>query len=166
MKHLGLAVARVWQRWRSRLMSLRFALRSACFHSGLVRRYFRRRLGDRGELAAARYLRRRRYRIVARQFRDVFGEIDLVAIDGRTVVFVEVKTRRAMTAGDALASVTLEKQRRISRAALRFMRRHELLECAARFDVVAVIWPRRQRRPRIIHVSNAFDVRGERSMFG
>jgi putative endonuclease len=154
-------------RWRSRLRHLLVFLRRWYFDNKLVRRYFRRRsLGDRGESVAERYLRRHRLRIVARQVRDVFGEIDLIAIDGRTVVFIEVKTRRSMTASDALSAVNLEKQRRISHSALRFMRRNDLLQCAARFDVVAVIWPRRQRRPEIVHVSNAFEMPGEHSMFG
>ena len=160
------AMAASTPRWRFRLHRLLVGLRACYFDSRLVRRYVRRSLGDRGESAAARYLRRHRLRIVARQVRDVFGEIDLVAIDGRTVVFVEVKTRRTMTACQTLSAVTPEKQRRISRSALRFMRRHDLLECAARFDVVAVIWPRQQRRPQVVHVANAFEMGGERSMFG
>lgn len=154
------------KRWRHRLNGLRAGLRTVCFDSKIVRRFCRRRLGDRGEALAARYLRRRGYRVVARQVRDVLGEIDIVAIDRRTVVFVEVKTRRAMTAGEALSAVTSEKQCRISRSALRFMRRNELLECAARFDVIAVIWPKQQHRPEIVHISNAFDLQGTRSMFG
>jgi putative endonuclease len=114
-------------------------------------------LGDLGEAAVAKYLRRRRYKIVARKLRNALGEIDLVAVEGRTVVFVEVKTRRSHEAGHPFEAVTPQKQRRLTRAALAFLRRNDLLECAARFDVVAVTWAAGQRRPRIEHVKNAFE---------
>ena len=124
-----------------------------------------RRIGDRGEAAAAWYLRLRGYVIVARQARDRFGEIDLVAVHRRTIVFVEVKTRRHGSPQDALSAITVEKQRRISAAALKFLRRHDLLECAARFDAIAVIWPRHKWWPDITHVPNAFEVQGPASLF-
>jgi putative endonuclease len=97
-----------------------------------------RTLGQRGEAAAARFLRGRGYRIVARTDRGRLGEIDLVAIDGRTVVFVEVKTRRSHEAGHPADAVDAKKQQRLTRLALTYLKRHDLLECAARFDVVAV----------------------------
>lgn len=124
----------------------------------------RRRLGDRGERYAARYLRRRGMKIVGRQERAAGGELDLVAVEGRTVVFVEVKTRRLP--GDErpehpLEAITSAKQRRIIRAAMAYLQRHHLVDCAVRFDVVAVLWPLQERwwnRPEIIHVRGAFDL--------
>lgn len=112
-------------------------------------------LGDRGEAAAARFLRRRGYKIVARGDRFA-GELDIVAVDGRTVVFVEVKTRDSHVAGVPAAAVDDEKQRRVSRSALAYLRRHDLLECSTRFDVVAITWPAGQRRPEIEHFVAAF----------
>ena len=106
----------------------------------------RTKLGERGERAAARYLRRKGWTVIGHQVRDRSGEIDLVAVEGRTVVFVEVKTRQSGPAADALSAVNADKQARISRAALRFLRRHQLLECQARFDIIAVIWPADRRR--------------------
>ena len=130
------------------------------------RRLFPRKdLGQRGEDAAARFLRRRGYKIVARQERDKLGELDIVAVDRRTVVFVEVKTRESLDGGGPEEAVTSEKQQRMTRAALGFLRRHGLLEHAARFDVVAVTWPSNERRPKIEHFVNAFEAVGRGQMF-
>jgi len=115
-----------------------------------------RSLGERGERAARRFLRRRGYRIVGYRQRDALGEIDLVAVDRRTVVFVEVKTRRSHDAGHPADAVDLAKQRRLTRLALAYLKRHALTDGAARFDVVAITWPDDGRRPTIEHIQNAF----------
>jgi putative endonuclease len=125
-----------------------------------------RTLGQRGEAAATRFLRRLGYTIVARGERDHLGEIDLVAVDGRTVVFVEVKTRRSHDAGHPADAVDEAKQRRLARLALAYLKRHDLLECRARFDVVAVTWPDDRRPPQIEHYKNAFEPAGQGQMFG
>ncbi len=122
-------------------------------------------LGARGESAAARFLRHRGYKIVARNQREWRGELDLVAVDRRTVVFVEVKTRRSAKTEHPAEAVTVEQQRRISRAAMQFMKRHHLLDYPARFDIIAVIWPVERRRPQIEHLVAAFEWRGERGDF-
>ena len=74
-------------------------------------------LGRRGERAAEKYLRRNGYRIVARNFRAAGAEIDLVAMDGETLVFVEVKTRRSRISGAPEEAVDERKQTRMRRAA-------------------------------------------------
>lgn len=114
-------------------------------------------LGIRGERAAARFLWWRGYHIVGRQERLTGGELDLVAVHQQTVVFVEVKTRRNLRLGHPAEAVTEQKQRRITRAALQYMKSHGLLECHARFDVVCVIWPADKRRPTFQHIQNAFE---------
>ena len=116
-------------------------------------------LGQRGEALAARFLRRRGYRVVARGDRHKLGELDIVAVDGRTVVFVEVKTRSTDEHGHPSDAVTPDKQRRLTRLALAFLKRHGLLETPARFDVVAITWPE-HGRPKIEHLKNAFDAVG------
>ncbi|NUQ61235.1 MAG: YraN family protein [Pirellulales bacterium] len=131
--------------------------------SGWLRRLFPTRpLGRRGEKAAARYLRRLGYRIVSHSDRSGPGEIDLVAVDGRTVVFVEVKTRQSGDAGHPSEAVDDAKQRRLTRLALAYLKRHGLLEQPARFDIVAVTWPEDRRRPVIEHFPNAFEAVGQR----
>src|SRR5436305_1142587 len=74
------------------------------------------------------------------------GEIDLIAREGDPVVFVEVKTRRR---GEPAEAVTPEKQRRLTLAALQFLRQHDLLEQRSRFDVVAIVWPDPHSPPTI-----------------
>ena len=122
-------------------------------------------LGARGEAAAARFLKRKGYIIVARHERDRIGELDLVAVDGRTLVFVEVKTRRSHDAGHPSEAVDRDKQRRLTRVALSYLRRHDLLENPARFDVVAVTWPDDEKQPHIEHFQNAFEAVGQGQMF-
>lgn len=124
-------------------------------------------LGLRGERYAARYLRRKGYKIVARGTRSRRGELDLVAVDGRTVVFVEVKTRRHSSDESPAAAVGPEKQRRIARSALLFLKSHGLLEHSARFDVIAIIWPKHARQPASVeHFVNAFEAPSSQSLYG
>lgn len=118
-----------------------------------------RTLGQRGEDAAARYLKKLGYIIVARGQRDSIGELDLVAVDGRTVIFIEVKTRTTHDAGHPADAVDEAKQERLTRLALSYMKRHDLWECKCRFDVVAVTWPDRGK-PAIEHYKNAFEAIG------
>jgi putative endonuclease len=120
----------------------------------LVRKLLHRLLGDRGESEAARCLRRKGFRILERGYKTERGEIDLIARDGDTVVFVEVKTRRH---GEPAEAVTPEKQRRLTLAAMQFLKRHRLFEQRSRFDVVAVVWPDPHRAPTIEHIHNAFE---------
>src|SRR6185437_3918670 len=87
----------------------------------IVGTFWNRWLGDRGERAAARYLRSKGLRIITRGYRTRLGEIDLIARDGDTLVFVEVKSRRRGVPAEA---VTLAKQRRLTLAALQFLAEH------------------------------------------
>lgn len=96
-----------------------------------------REAGDRGEAMAAEYLRENGYEILASQFRCRFGEIDLIAWDGDTLCFVEVKTRTNLQMGLPREYVTPAKQRRIKKTALFYLAAHDL-DCPARFDVAEV----------------------------
>ncbi|NQU21862.1 MAG: YraN family protein [Candidatus Nealsonbacteria bacterium] len=128
----------------------------------LRRLWPRRSLGQRGEAVAARYLRRRRYKVLARGRRLRGGELDLVMLDrDGTIVFVEVKTRRSQDAGHPAEAVNAVKQRKLTRLAVMFLKRHGLLERAARFDVVAITWPQGKWFPKVEHFKNAFDAVGK-----
>lgn len=122
-------------------------------------------LGERGERAAAKYLRRLGYALIATRRRHRYGEIDIIAVDGRTVVFVEVKTRRNELLGRPAEAIDATRQGRLTRAALAFLKSHGLLEYACRFDVVEVIWPEDQRRPTIRHLIDAFPAVGKRQFY-
>jgi putative endonuclease len=113
-------------------------------------------LGRRGEDAAAAYLRGLGYRIVGRRERVLRGDIDIVALDGRTVVFVEVRSRSDALHGHPAETVGHVKQRRMAELATAYIRRHRLEDCSVRLDVVAVTCPA-ARRPVVEHYQNAFD---------
>lgn len=97
-------------------------------------------LGGRGEMLAARYLRNKGYKIITRNFRCGMGEIDIVARDGKTLVFVEVKTR-SEDSPTPEAQVNAQKQHQITKIARYYLSRYGQPQPPARFDVVAVIWP-------------------------
>ncbi len=117
----------------------------------------RRNLGALGEKLAAKHLRKKGYTIIEQNYRCRLGEIDIVARDGTTLVFVEVKTRTSTTFGTPAMAVTPKKQQQISRAAQQYLASHDLFDSAARFDVVAVFLPPNGAR-EIEIVPNAFDL--------
>jgi putative endonuclease len=124
--------------------------------SWLAERLPKKSLGRRGEDAATRFLKRLGYRILARGLDSRLGELDIIAVDDRTIVFVEVKTRTSTDAGHPVEAIDATKQRRMTQAALAYLKSHGLLHHAGRFDVVAVTWPENARRPTIEHYKNAF----------
>ena len=141
------------------------------------------RFGRDSEAEAARYLERAGYRIVARNYRTPFGEIDLVAYDGSVLAFVEVKARRSERFGTPHAAVTADKRRRLTRVALAYLaglrpvadraaaarradgasRRFDLPSC--RFDLIVierrVEWDRGARPARIELLKDVFSPAGD-----
>ena len=116
-----------------------------------------RTLGKRGEAIAAAYLKGQRFTIIERNFRCKGGEVDIIAREGKTLVFVEVKTRRTLTFGPPQLALTPFKQRQISKAALTWLAKKKQFGASARFDVIAIIAPDHQV-PEIEHIRNAFDL--------
>jgi putative endonuclease len=114
-------------------------------------------LGRSGEDLACAELQRRGYAIVARGYRTRFGEIDAVATDGDTIVFIEVKTRQGDAFGGGAEAVTAWKQRRIAEMAADFLAKGRLHGRPCRFDVVVVEMPDAGREPQIVVYRNAFD---------
>ena len=98
----------------------------------------RQSLGKLGEDLACVELSRRGYAILARRYRTRFGEIDIVARDSGTTVFVEVKTRDGDRFGDGAEAVTGWKQRRVAAMAADYLARHARHDMPCRFDVVAI----------------------------
>ena len=111
-------------------------------------------LGERGENVAAKYLRNQGFKIIARNFKCILGEIDIVAREGKTLVFVEVKTRTADNPTPE-EQVNATKQHQITKAAKFYLGRYGV-QPAARFDVVAVVWPGKGEA-QIRHTPNAFE---------
>jgi putative endonuclease len=118
-----------------------------------------RAAGERGEALAARYLEKKGYRIVARNFRCPYGEIDLIASQGEYLVFVEVKTRRGRTAFDPALAVNARKMDKLRALAAYYLAAHYVAghpqdELQPRFDVIAVMLA--AAGPRVRHIENAF----------
>jgi len=130
-----------------------------------TRPWWRRWFGTRSERAAGRFLRRLGYRILARNYTCPQGELDVIALDGRSVVFVEVRSTETADPVRPAASVDAAKQRRLTDLALHFLQRHRLLGQPARFDVLAVSWPAGQREPMIVHHRQAFEAVGRFQMY-
>ncbi|HEV8379405.1 MAG TPA: YraN family protein [Tepidisphaeraceae bacterium] len=112
-------------------------------------------LAGRGENTAARYLRQIGYKIILRNYRSALGEIDIIARDGDTLVFVEVKTR-AYDDPTPEEQVNTTKQHQITKAAKTYLNRYGSSQPPARFDVVAVVWPA-DHEPIVRHIQNAFE---------
>lgn len=125
-----------------------------------MKRFLHKLLGDKGERAAVRYLKRKGYRILAKQYRDHIGEIDIVAMDDERIVFVEVKTRQSTANGQPHEAVDIHKQRKLTRLGLAWLKKHKRLELSARFDVISIIWPDDSAKPQIEHFVNAFEATG------
>ncbi len=96
------------------------------------------RFGKSAEDLAARHLKRCGYKIVVRNYRTRAGEIDIIAREGRSLVFIEVKGRQSTRYGSAKAAVTLRKQQQVAKVALWYLKETDQMGVKARFDVVAV----------------------------
>jgi putative endonuclease len=116
----------------------------------------RREIGTIGESLAVKALKKGGYRIVALNHRCKLGEIDIIAKDGDSLAFVEVKTRRTCRFGEPKMAVTPDKQRKISMVALDYLKETGQTNKNARFDVVAI--QLFQEGPKIEIIKNAFDL--------
>ncbi len=101
----------------------------------------RRAFGDEGELAAEKYLRKLGYKIIERNFLVRQGEIDIVAKQNSTIVFVEVKTRRSDAFGSALDSISSAKAQKLAAAAYIYLSQHKLDDVDFRIDVITITFP-------------------------
>ena len=131
--------------------------------------WWRRWFGRRSERAAARFLRSLGYRVFAANVSDPAGELDLLALDGETLVVVEVRSTasdRPDATENTAASVDLRKQRKITEATSRFLARRRLLgRIAVRYDVLVLAWPERAREPTVKHIPHAFESTGRFQFF-
>lgn len=111
--------------------------------------------GKEGEALAEKFLKKKGYKILQRNFRTRFGEIDIIALDNKTLVFVEVKARSAEAYGSPMAAVNAKKQLHLTHAANIYMEEHCVGDRALRFDVVGILGYGRTAKIELIQ--NAFD---------
>src|SRR2546430_1767655 len=122
---------------------------------------WRRWFGQRSERAAAKYLRRPRFRVLGRNVDDRLGETDVLALDGKVLVVVEVRSSETRTFDELAATVNHDKQRRLTNAILRFLQRRKMWSIGVRFDVLALRWPADAREPEVRHYRHAFQAVGK-----
>jgi putative endonuclease len=113
-------------------------------------------LGKEGERIAELFLKTKGYKLVERNYRCASGELDLVMLDRRVIVFVEVKTRTGTGYGTPLEAVEFRKQRKMIYAAQFFLSTRKLSQREARFDVIGISWSGSQ--PSVEHIENAFEL--------
>ena len=118
----------------------------------------RRRLGKLGEDLAAEHLARRGFTVLDRNFRTRWGELDIVACDGTTIVFCEVKSRRGPSGRDPLESIRHGKRTQVRRMAGRWLvqRTDRPRACELRFDAIGVMLDGAGRLIRLEHLEGAF----------
>lgn len=114
----------------------------------------RRQLGDKGEDLAAAILKKQGYKILERNYLTPLGEIDLIARQGRTLVIIEVKTRKSIRFGSPQESVSVAKQAKLRRLADYYLKDKRLNGASVRFDVVAITLA--DAGPHIEIIPNAF----------
>lgn len=112
-------------------------------------------LGKQGEDLAAAFLQKKGFQIIVRNYRQKTGEVDIIARDKETLVFIEVKTRSNLLFGKPFEAVTTNKQAQLNRIALDYITRNKLLEQAARFDVISILI-RKNGKAEIEHLQNCF----------
>lgn len=113
---------------------------------------FRRIFGDSGEDLAARFLKKKKLKILARQYKTKIGEIDLIAKEGDEIVFVEVKARRSLEFGYPEEAVTAIKIEKIHRVGLEYLKEKKLSRVEYRIDVIAIEFE--NNVPKITHIEN------------
>ncbi|MFC1580897.1 YraN family protein [Thermodesulfobacteriota bacterium] len=113
-------------------------------------------VGRLGEDLALKRLKKLGYRCIARNYRCSLGEVDIIAQDGETLVFVEIKTRRDKSVGYAKEAVDKRKKRQLSKVALAYMKAEDCFDVKSRFDVVAINLE--EDREQIEVIKNAFDL--------
>ena len=116
----------------------------------------KQQLGEKGEAIAVRQLKKDGYKILETNYLTKLGEIDIIAKDRDTIVFVEVKARRSVHFGSPKEAVSAQKQKKISLVALYYLKTTNQLTTKARFDVVAVNLNR--DKPRVEIIKNAFEL--------
>lgn len=109
--------------------------------------------GKAGEIIACNYLKKKGYKILATNYKNLIGEIDIIAKDGKTLVFIEVKTRLTRAFGDPLEAINNKKQQKIRNVATLYLKERKMLNALSRFDAISILG---LENPEIWHIVDAF----------
>jgi putative endonuclease len=117
----------------------------------------RKQAGPAGEAFAAQFLKRKGFRLLERNYRSRWGEIDLICQKGGILVFVEVKTRTSLASGHPLEAITPWKRDRLLRTGQCYLLAHRAQERPYRFDLVAIVWDSTGTPPQVSHLENVLE---------
>ena len=117
----------------------------------------KKELGKKGEELALRFLKKKGYQIIEKNYACKMGEMDIIAKEKDTLAFIEVKTRTSTTFGPPQLAVNSTKQRQLSKVALNFLKEKQLEDVKARFDVVAILFGPKVEKIELI--KDAFELR-------
>ncbi len=117
----------------------------------------KRKTGNIGECLACSYLKKKGYRILERNFRTIFGEIDIVARLNEIMVFVEVKTRLTSSLGPPYLAITKVKERHIIKNAIFYLKAHRIIEVQWRIDIVSIKLNDKYETEKIELIENAVE---------
>lgn len=116
----------------------------------------RKELGKSGEQLAREYLRKKGYKILEHNYRTRYGEIDIIAQQDSSIVFIEVRTKRTPKFGPPQLSITKFKRNQITKSALAYIKENAISDQSCRFDVVAITFE--SSGTKIDHIENAFEL--------
>lgn len=114
--------------------------------------FYKKFLGRAGEIKAAEFLKKKGFKILKTNYKTYCGEIDIIALDGENVVFIEVKTRSGEEYGLPSESVTIKKREKYYKVASEFLQRERKTDCPCRFDVIEI------ENGQINHILDAFSM--------
>ena len=117
---------------------------------------YRKQFGTKSEREAVKFLKNDGYKILETNYRSKYGEVDIIAMDNKSIVFVEVKARKSGKFGTPLEAVNLKKQRKISMVALDYLKKNKKISESARFDVVGIEITKDNSEIKLI--KNAFEL--------
>lgn len=109
--------------------------------------------GKAGEIIACNYLKNKGYKILETNYKNLIGEIDIIAKHDKTLVFIEVKTRLTRAFGDPFEAINYKKQQKIRNVATLYLKERKMLNALSRFDAISILG---LENPEISHIMDAF----------
>lgn len=118
----------------------------------------RKELGFKGEDIASNFLKKKGYKIIQRNYKCKYGEIDIIAEQNKVIAFIEVRTVQSENFGIPQDFITNIKTDHISKSALNYIKKENLFEHSCRFDFIAITFSHTLSEPKIEHIENAFEL--------
>lgn len=122
-----------------------------------IKRDHRKTLGAEGEKIAGKFLKKKAFKILEKNYKNRYGEIDIIAMDGDYLVFVEVKTKSLADFSEPETWVDLKKQNQLIKMANFYLSEKDITDVNCRFDVIGITLGK-DNKEKIVHIENAFQI--------